>query len=96
MRELGPDSVGNAEEVLGSSSLAREGDSKPDQRKHEELERPRRFQEDEELYAEKERNQKMPRRFMEIIPLMDAPTVRLQLQRFMLRKVLLDARLSAR
>jgi len=38
--------------------LARGGDSEVDRRRREELEQPRRFQEDEELYGEKERSQK--------------------------------------
>ena len=39
-------------------SLAREGNSEVDRRRREELEQPRRFQEDEELYGEKEFSQK--------------------------------------
>ena len=49
--------MGNASGDGDRPSLAREGDSEVDRRKREELQQPRRFQEDEELYEEKERNQ---------------------------------------
>ena len=54
----GPELMGNASGDGDRPSLAREGDSEVERRKREELERPRRFQEDEELYEENEHNQK--------------------------------------
>ena len=98
--------VGNASQNGDQPSLAREGNSEADRRKLEELEQPRRFQEDEELYEEKALNQKRFARKMAatiqknfvrapIIALLDAPTVRLQLQ-LLLKNALLNARLSVR
>ena len=55
--------MGNASGDGNRPSLAREGDSEGDRRKREELQQPRRFQEDEELYEEKERNQKIIAKF---------------------------------
>ena len=52
----GPELMGNASGNGDRPSLAREGDSEVDRRKREELQQPRRPQEDEELYEEKGRN----------------------------------------
>ena len=57
-RGSGPEVVGNARGDGDRPSLAREGDSEVDRRKREKLQQPRRPQEDEELYEEKERNQR--------------------------------------
>ena len=55
--------MGNASGDGDRPSLAREGDSEVDRRKREKLQQPRRPQEDEELYEEKERNQKIIAKF---------------------------------
>ena len=63
MREPGRELVENAGQNGDRPSLAREEGSEVDRRKREELEQTRRFQEDEELYEEKERNQKITAKF---------------------------------
>ena len=63
-RGSGPEVVRNASGDGDRPSLAREGDSEVDRRKREKLQQPRRLQEDEELYEEKERNQKVISKFL--------------------------------
>ena len=69
VRGPGPAAIGNASVIAWVPSLACEGDSKTDQRKLEKLERPRRFQEGEELTK---RRNATRRSLLGTIPLLDA------------------------
>ena len=57
-QEFNWETWGNARRNGDLPSLAREGNSEVDRRKREELEQPRKFQEDDELYEEKALGQK--------------------------------------